>query len=598
MSTHKHIDRIALLIILTVLAGVLILFAGMGASGERTGMEKEYETGLFSTDQVHTIEITMDDWEGFLEDCENEEYVMCDVTIDGQTVREVGIRAKGNTSLTQVKNYGNDRYSFKLEFDHYQDGIQYQGLDKLNLNNIIQDNTYMKDYLSYRMMQEFGVDAPLCSYAYITVNGEEWGLYLAVEGVEESFLERNYGDGSGELYKPDSVMSMGDGEVGGDVELPEDFDFSHLTPPNGQKAGEDSQTDSAQTQAEQGISQGDIQGTDDWNQEEMPPAMPQGELPEGMEEFDPGQGGGMGGMSSDDVKLIYTDDAFSSYSNIFENAKTAVTDQDKTRLIRSLKTLNEGEDISSVVNVEEVMRYFVVHNFVCNYDSYTGMIVHNYYLYEEDGVLSIIPWDYNLAFGGFLGGSDATSVVNDPIDSPVSSGSTEDRPMVAWIFQEETYTQQYHALYDQFITTYFESGAFETEFDQVSAMIAPYVERDPTKFCTYDEFETGVSTLKAFCQLRAQSIRGQLDGTIPSTTDGQQADDSALVDASSLSISDMGEGMEGAQAIGGMGPMGGDQGREERQPPGRSDSTQEREASQSEGEKPTEQEEGGIEQGR
>ena len=137
-----------------------------------------------------------------------------------------------------------------------------------------------------------------------------------------------------------------------------------------------------------------------------------------MEEFDPGQGGGMGGMSSDDVKLIYTDDAFSSYSNIFENAKTAVTDQDKTRLIRSLKTLNEGEDISSVVNVEEVMRYFVVHNFVCNYDSYTGMIVHNYYLYEEDGVLSMIPWDYNLAFGGFLGGSDATSVVNDPIDSP------------------------------------------------------------------------------------------------------------------------------------------------------------------------------------
>ena len=88
MSTHKHIDRIALLIILTVLAGVLILFAGMGASGERTGMEKEYETGLFSTDQVHTIEITMDDWEGFLEDCENEEYVMYDVTIDGQTVWE------------------------------------------------------------------------------------------------------------------------------------------------------------------------------------------------------------------------------------------------------------------------------------------------------------------------------------------------------------------------------------------------------------------------------------------------------------------------------------------------------------------------------
>ena len=98
MSTHKHIDRIALLIILTVLAGVLILFAGMGASGERSGMEKEYETGLFSTDQVHTIEITMDDWEDFLEDCENEEYVMCDVTIDGQTVTVKG--PKGELTRT------------------------------------------------------------------------------------------------------------------------------------------------------------------------------------------------------------------------------------------------------------------------------------------------------------------------------------------------------------------------------------------------------------------------------------------------------------------------------------------------------------------
>ena len=518
MSTHKHIDRIALLIILTVLAGVLILFAGMGASGERTGMEKEYETGLFSTDQVHTIEITMDDWEGFLEDCENEEYVMCDVTIDGQTVRDVGIRAKGNTSLTQVKNYGNDRYSFKLEFDHYQDGIQYQGLDKLNLNNIIQDNTYMKDYLSYRMMQEFGVDAPLCSYAYITVNGEEWGLYLAVEGVEESFLERNYGDGSGELYKPDSVMSMGGGEVGGDVELPADFDFSHLTPPNGQKAGEDSQTDSAQTQAEQGISQGDIQGTDDWNQEEMPPAMPQGELPEGMEEFDPGQGGGMGGMSSDDVKLIYTDDAFSSYSNIFENAKTAVTDQDKTRLIRSLKTLNEGEDISSVVNVEEVMRYFVVHNFVCNYDSYTGMIVHNYYLYEQDGKLSMIPWDYNLAFGTFQS-NDASSAVNDDIDTVL-----EDRPMQAWIFSDEAYTAEYHALFAEFLETV-DIGAI---LDEAYALIAPYVEQDPTKFCTAEEFETGAAALRTFCQLRSEAVAAQLNG------------DETAVDASGLTLLDMG----------------------------------------------------------
>lgn len=81
--------------------------------------------------------------------------------------------------------------------------------------------------------------------------------------------------------------------------------------------------------------------------------------------------------------------------------------------------------------MEEVIRYFVVHNFVCNGDSYTGTMIHNYYLYEEDGRLSMLPWDYNLAYGTFQP-SDTTETVNTPIDTPVSGGAGEDRPMVSW----------------------------------------------------------------------------------------------------------------------------------------------------------------------
>ena len=245
-----------------------------------------------------------------------------------------------------------------------------------------------------------------------------------------------------------------------------------------------------------------------------------------------------------DLSLIYSDDEYSSYSNIFGNAKTDITDEDKDRLIASLKSLNENSDIEDVVNVDEVIRYFVVHNFVCNFDSYTGSMIHNYYLYEEDGQLSMIPWDYNLAFGGFSaggGGSDsATQMVNYPIDTPVSGGTIDSRPMLAWIFADESYTELYHTYFDTFISEYFESGYFENLITETENLIASYVEQDPTKFCTYEEFETGVDTLKSFCLLRAESIRGQLDGTIPSTSDGQQEDYSALVDASSISLTDMG----------------------------------------------------------
>ena len=219
MSTHRYIDRICCVAVVLALVLAVALMNGSALGIQEGGSGLGYEERLFDTASVHTIEITMDDWEGFLEGCTDEEYELCSVVIDNESYNNVAIRAKGNTSLTQVASYGNDRYSFKIEFDHYDSTISYHGLDKLSLNNIIQDNTYMKDYLTYQMMGYFGVDAPLCSYVYITVNGEDWGLYLAVEGVEESFLERNYGSDYGELYKPDS-MSMGGGRGnGGEFDL-------------------------------------------------------------------------------------------------------------------------------------------------------------------------------------------------------------------------------------------------------------------------------------------------------------------------------------------------------------------------------------------
>lgn len=255
------------------------------------------------------------------------------------------------------------------------------------------------------------------------------------------------------------------------------------------------------------------------------------ELPDGADAM---PGGGMQGgmMGSDDVCLVYTDDEYESYSNIFNNAKTDVSNSDKDRLIAALKALGEGGDVSDCVDIESVISYFVAHNFVCNFDSYTGTMVHNYYLYEDEGILSMIPWDYNLAFGGFMSGSDAESLINWDIDEPVSGGTIESRPMLAWIFGSEEYTELYHEAFAEFIYTVFTSGEFERLMEETIALISPYVERDPTKFCTYEEFTLGAETLTEFCLLRAESISYQLAG------------EDVTVDAGDLEISDMG-GMGG-----------------------------------------------------
>lgn len=509
MSTSKHIDKICCAILAVALV-LTVLFMNAGKLGVQAATAAVgYASGLFNTSTVHTIDIVMDDWDSFIENCSGEEYVNSTVIIDGEAYRNVAIRAKGNTSLTSVESYGNNRYSFKIEFDHYDDAGSYYGLDKLCLNNIIQDNTYMKDYLTYQLMREFGADAPLCSYSYITVNGEDWGLYLAVEGVEESFLQRSYGNDYGQLYKPDSTNMGGGRGNGRDFDM-ENFDFS---------------ADERQSNRPFGMGN-EMNGGKSF----------------GMENA----GTAQGGMSSDrvmgssDVSLIYTDDELDSYSNIFENAKTDPSDADKAQLIESLKKLNNIDNIESIVNIDEVMRYFVVHNFVLNFDSYTGSMIHNYYLYEDDGQLSMIPWDYNLAFGGFQSQSSATDLVNYPIDTPVSGGTIDSRPMLAWIFSSDEYTDLYHQYFKEFIEQYFNSGYFTDMIETVETLIAPYVESDPTKFCTYEEFKKGVSVLKEFCLLRAESVSGQLSGTIPSTSEGQAQDSSALVDASGLTVSDMG----------------------------------------------------------
>ena len=558
MSTHKHFDKIC-----CVVLAITLLLTVLFVNAESFGIQKAasalgYEGTLFDTSTVHTINIIMDDWDEFIANCKNEEYYSCAVVIDNEAYKNVAIRAKGNTSLTQVESYGNNRYSFKIEFDHYDSTKNYYGLDKLCLNNLIQDNTYMKDYLTYQMMAQMGVASPLCSYANIMVNGEDWGLYLAVESIEESFLQRNYGKNYGELYKPDS-QSMGGGRGNGEKFNMDDFigqDNESETSDNTTNAGNTHQTvpegsrggnlvnPSAERQMPSGMQGGRMSGG--MQDGQMPDGMQDGKLP----------GGGRGGMASgsDDVLLKYIDDNIDSYANIFNHAKTDISDSDKERLIAALKKLSSGEELTDTVDIEKVIRYFVVHNFVLNFDSYTGSMIHNYYLYEKDGQMQMIPWDYNLAFGGFDSAGGATNLVNYPIDSPVSGGNAEDRPMLAWIFTNEEYTELYHQCFAEFISEYFDSGYFSEMIDRVSSMIAPYVEKDLTKFCTYEEFETGISTLKKFCLLRAESINGQLNGTIGATSDTQEND--TLIDVGDLQISDMGS-MNNARGGGGMGEKDG-----------------------------------------
>lgn len=571
MVKSKYTSVICMAIVVIMLL-VTLLFCFAGATGGITAMAYEMpyasEAGLFSTDKVHSINIVVDesDWENMTSNASKKEYINCTAVIDGTAIKNIAIRTKGNSSLQTVESSSSDRYSFKIEFDHYVDGKNYQGLDKLALNNVVQDNTYLKDYLCYQLMNEFGADAPLCSFAYMTVNGEDWGLYLAVEGIEESFAQRNYGNSYGQIYKPESMSMVGGGDR--DEHARENMPSLENMPeglPNMDGAFGENIDEEAKEFFKEKFGEGfpDLQTEEDSSfskPDEASETPLQGESAEensnngdgsdtnvrgNRGDFAGGGIGGMGGSKGNDVALIYSDDEYSSYSNIFDNAKFDILDADKDRLISSLKQLNEGENIEDIVNIEEVLRYFVVHNFVLNFDSYTGSLMHNYYLYEDDGMLSMIAWDYNLAFGGFgaggMGGaSSATSLVNFPIDTPVSGTTLEQRPLLNQLLSNDAYLEEYHRLFAEFISEFFDTGKCVEIIDSAVALIDKYVENDPTAFCSYEEFKLGSETLREMVLLRAESVEKQLNGEIATTSDGQSENSSNLVDASEISLEAMG----------------------------------------------------------
>ncbi|WP_306531269.1 CotH kinase family protein, partial [Anaerotignum lactatifermentans] len=196
-------------LLLSGLALVVFAFLVFGIASREDAEAKEYPylDNLFAEGVVNeiNIEISEEDWADLVENPLEETYYAVDVTINGETLSNVALRTKGNNTLTSVASSDSDRYSFKIDFDYFNDGENYYGLKKLNLNNNYGDASYMREYISYRIMGEMGIPVPATSYTHITINGEEWGLYLAVEPIDEVFLERTFGDSAGDLYKPDGT---------------------------------------------------------------------------------------------------------------------------------------------------------------------------------------------------------------------------------------------------------------------------------------------------------------------------------------------------------------------------------------------------------
>lgn len=401
--------------------------------------DEEIATKVFPKDKVVDVKITLDedDFQSMMDNASAEDIKTASVDYNGMHYDNVGVRTKGNLSLRSVVSMDDsDRYSLKLSFDEYLSSQTLLGISKINLNNGYSDAAYMREFLTYELADQMGLPTPGFSFVNVYVNDELYGFYLAVQQVDDQYLETNFGNSYGALYK-----------------------------------------------------------------------------------------GEMTGTGSD---LQWIDDKISSYTGLAQKSEKSNDDI----LIDMLDELNNGTDYAKYLDVEEVLKYIALQVLTNNTDSYIGGNKQNYYLYEDDGVFSILPWDYNMAFGG-LGGSS-----NLLIDEP-TQGTLAERPLVAKLLAVDEYKEMYHTIIQNATDGYLSSATFKQRVEEVSAMISSYVKEDPSSFYTYEEYQAGVTKLLTINDTQVSNIEQQLAGTIASSGDG----------------SGSGGGMGGGMRGGGRGDM-------------------------------------------
>jgi len=386
---------------------------------ETSKANDDIATKVFPKDKIIDVKITIDkdDFQSMMDNASAEEIKTASVDYNGIHYDNVGVRTKGNLSLRSVVSMDDsDRYSLKLSFDEYLSSQTHLGISKINLNNGYSDASYMREYLTYELAEQMGLPTPGYSFVNVYVNDELYGFYLAVQQVDEQYLESNFGNSYGALYK-----------------------------------------------------------------------------------------GEMTGTGSD---LLWIDDKVSSYTGLAQKSKTSNDDI----LIDMLDELNHGTDYAKYLDIEESLKYVALNVLTNNTDSYIGGNKQNYYLYEDDGVFSVLPWDYNMAFGG-LGSS--TLLIDEP-----TQGTLAERPLVAKLLAVDEYKEMYHNIIKDATESYLSSATFKERVEEVSAMISPYVKEDPSSFYTYEEYLSAVPKLISINDTQVSSIDQQLAGTIASSGDG------------------------------------------------------------------------------
>ncbi len=180
--------------------------------------------------------------------------------------------------------------------------------------------------------------------------------------------------------------------------------------------------------------------------------------------------------------------------------------------------LKANGEIENILDVPSVLKYAAVNAVITNEDSYMGEKAQNYYLYESNGKFTVLPWDYNLAFGTDTSArKDAyavkTELTDFRVEAPYFGGTAAaDRPLVSVLLENDGYKKEYLS-YIEKLTEFLDMA--EKDLKALETILDASVSADETKFYSYElfkkEFTDAPDALFGFMKARNMSVKSQLD---------------------------------------------------------------------------------------
>jgi hypothetical protein len=179
----------------------------------------EIDLGGLSAEEVDALEAEPDEYQaGTFE-------LKVDGQVQGPPLGEVGIRLKGSWSFRPL----DEKAAFKVKFDEYVDDQTFFGLERLTLNNMVQDPSMVHETLTYELFRAMSLPASRTGYAFVHLNGAAYGLYLNLETLDEISLPRWFAS-TGHLYEADKPgVDVEPGDAGAfEVDRGDDEDLGDL----------------------------------------------------------------------------------------------------------------------------------------------------------------------------------------------------------------------------------------------------------------------------------------------------------------------------------------------------------------------------------